>query len=402
MRARRPAWILPFLVAIACVLPAALAGAHGRSVSYSRWDLGELRVQVRVSLLELTRLDIRPDTPTQRTAGYLAAHLALLTDAGTCVPRGKAVTRPASEGWLSLAWRLDCAGQAPSAIESRILLDVAPSHLHFARVRHADGRFVERVLTEAEPRWSVAPGDVSTNETGGTSLFGYVKLGVEHILSGWDHLAFVLALLLLAGTLGEVASLVTAFTIAHSVTLGLAALGILHPNVAAVEAMIGFSIALVAAENAWLLGGRNRQVPLWVAALPLSFAAFAGLGLIEASPLAFLGLALFSLCHFGMLRRAEKPARLRAAVAFAFGLVHGFGFAGVLGEMQLDSSRLLSALFGFNAGVELGQLAVVCAIWPLLRALARRAEGWHRGIAELGSAAICGLGVFWFVTRTLA
>jgi hypothetical protein len=85
-------------------------------------------------------------------------------------------------------------------------------------------------------------------------------------------------------------------------------------------------------------------------------------------------------------------------VAFAFGLVHGFGFAGILAEMELPASRLATALFGFNVGVELGQLAVVALLWPLLRGLAR--VGWHTRVAEIGSAAICGLGLYWFVTRT--
>jgi hypothetical protein len=89
-------------------------------------------------------------------------------------------------------------------------------------------------------------------------------------------------------------------------------------------------------------------------------------------------------------------------VAFAFGLVHGFGFAGVLAEMQLPTERLASALFGFNLGVELGQLGVVALVWPALRALEAGGHGrLHRRVAELGSAAICGLGLYWFLTRAL-
>ena len=88
-------------------------------------------------------------------------------------------------------------------------------------------------------------------------------------------------------------------------------------------------------------------------------------------------------------------------LAFAFGLVHGFGFAGVLGEMELPTERLAPALFGFNVGVELGQLGVVVVAWGALRALAQFAEGrWHRITVDLASATICGVGVFWFVTRT--
>jgi hypothetical protein len=169
-----------------------------------------------------------------------------------------------------------------------------------------------------------------------------------------------------------------------------------------VEALIGYSIALVAAENAWLLAGRGTAVPLaaTLGLCAMALLARAGFGAV-AEP-ALLGLALFSACHFGLLDRVSRPARLRAAVAFAFGLVHGFGFAGVLAEMELPAGRVAPALFGFNLGVELGQLGVVAGIWPLLRALEARRPLAHRRVAEALSAAICGLGLFWFLTRALA
>ena len=89
-------------------------------------------------------------------------------------------------------------------------------------------------------------------------------------------------------------------------------------------------------------------------------------------------------------------------MAFAFGLVHGFGFAGILAELTLPTDRLAPALFGFNVGVELGQLAVVLLVWPALRALATRAADGYRVVAEVASAAICGLGLYWFVLRAFA
>jgi hypothetical protein len=92
--------------------------------------------------------------------------------------------------------------------------------------------------------------------------------------------------------------------------------------------------------------------------------------------------------------------RLRALVAFVFGLVHGFGFAGVLAEIELPTDRLVAALLGFNLGVEAGQIAVLTALWPLLLLAARLGDGrLHRAAVEGGSAAIAGLGLFWFLTR---
>ncbi len=212
----------------------------------------------------------------------------------------------------------------------------------------------------------------------------------------------MIALLLLARTLGEVATLVTGFTLAHGVTLGLAVFGLLAPEARTVEALIGFSIALVGAENVWLLSDRDRRIPGAIALGLLGLAGLAALGVGVLPPLILLGLALFSSCHFGLLSRVGRPARLRVAVAFAFGLVHGFGFGGFLAEIGLPPDRILPALFGFNAGVELGQLGVVAGVWPLLLWIERLGRGGGAQlVAEAGSAAVCGLGLFWLLIRGL-
>src|SRR4029077_6733309 len=103
---------------------------------------------------------------------------------------------------------------------------------------------------------------------------------------------------------------------------------------------------------------------------------------------------------FGLLRRAEEPGALRIAIAFAFGLIHGLGFAGVMATMDLPQSRLGAALFGFNVGVAVGQLAIVAMVWPLLRLLARvRGGRWSPPFQEAVSAAVCGTGLYWFLAR---
>jgi hypothetical protein len=169
--------------------------------------------------------------------------------------------------------------------------------------------------------------------------------------------------------------------------------------------VIGFSVALVAAENVWLLAGRDWRVPAATTAGLLVLAVLAGFGITSLSALTVSGLAVFSASHFALLSRVQHPARVRAALAFVFGLVHGFGFAGLLTEIGLPSERLLPALFGFNLGVELGQLAAVALAWPLLMALGQvggARERRRRVAGEFGSAAICGLGIFWFISRVFA
>ena len=408
-------------IAVVALLPAG-ADAHARSVSYSGWKMDPegATVRVRVSLLELSRLGIPlpigPSSDQNRqgdaTGLYLSEHLQLISDGVPCVRAGHPQAIPAETGWVVYRWRVTCEKSGERSIASSILLDRAPSHMHFARLTvpaEAEGakRILERVLTEGDSVWNLSGAakdgahPAGTTEARGSSVGTYIVLGVEHILGGWDHLAFVLALMLLARSLGEVARLVTGFTVAHSITLAFAVLGWVEPETAAVEAVIGLSVALIAAENVWLIGGRGAVIPA-LATGGLALAAVgAVLGFGHLPALTLLGLAVFVACYFGLLKQAQDPGLIRVLLAFAFGLVHGFGFAGVLAEMDLPTDRLAGALLGFNVGVEMGQLAVVALLWPALIGLRRVAQGRpHRWFAEWTGAAICGIGLFWFVTRT--
>jgi len=379
-------------VVAAILLAATAAAAHDRTTSYSSWRIDGRRaeVTVRLAALDVSRFAWH-DAPDRdaRLGAYVAASLRLVAGATACPfdddgPR----VLDGPPGRVVVEWRVAC-GDGPLAIASDLLLDVAPSHLHFARVVRDGVAGPERVLSEREREWPLDRG------TPGSSLADYTALGVRHILSGWDHLAFLAALLLVARSLGDVARIVTGFTAGHSLTLAAAMLGWAHPERGAVEALIGLSIALVAAENVWLCGARGRAVPAAVT-VTLALAAVAAAGGVGCVPAAALGgLTLFAACYFALLGRVRRPLALRWGVAFLFGLVHGFGFAGVLADAGLDAARLARALVGFNGGVELGQLAAVALAWPLLRAAAHR----RLAAAEIGSAAIAGLGVFWFVSR---
>jgi len=375
--------------------------AHDRSVSYSQWriDGGEARVVVRVAELELTRFPwARGEEMTARLAESLPDELRLSAEGAPCILADVPRRLEAEPGAVVVEWRVRCPAAGALAIEDDWLFDLAPRHLHFATVVRDGAEPVERVLTENERRWRIPAATSGKSQAAeGTSLTAYFRLGVEHIATGYDHLAFLLALLLVAASLGEVAGIVTGFTVAHSITLGIAALGVLRPERAPIEALIGLSIALVAAENLWL-ADRRSVAPPWIVGgvlATLAIAAVAGAGRVPA--LTFAGLALFAVCYFELLSRAAAPHRFRWAVAFLFGLLHGFGFAAALVDAHLSSERLLRALFGFNLGVEAGQLVVVAALWPLLRAIRSQERG--ATILELGSVSVLALGVFWFVVR---
>ncbi len=175
----------------------------------------------------------------------------------------------------------------------------------------------------------------------------FLPAGVHHILIGPDHILFLLGLILLGGTFRRLLLIVTAFTFAHSVTLSLAALNIVNPPSQVVEPAIALSIIYVGADN--LLGRGGRDVRAWI--------------------------------------------------AFGFGFVHGFGFAGVLREMGLPAAALGWSLFAFNVGVEVGQMLIVAAAASALALLRSRSRRAAELVAVAGSAVVIVAGAFWFVER---
>jgi hydrogenase/urease accessory protein HupE len=193
----------------------------------------------------------------------------------------------------------------------------------------------------------------STATTWGV-LSTYTLLGVEHILFGIDHLLFVLALVMLTKGFGRLVKTITAFTVAHSITLSLAVLGFVQMPGPPVEAAIALSIVFLALE---ILRVQNGEKTL----------------------------------------TGAKPW----LVAFAFGLLHGLGFAGALSDIGLPQTDIPLALASFNIGVELGQLAFVCGVLVTIRALNIVLE-WPRAVMRIPAYAIGTISTFWVIDRIWA
>ena len=361
-------------------------------------------MRFRIPQLELTRLPwgiVAAPRFAPELGRYLTDGLRLEAGGAPCpvVEGPRALAAPSERALLE--WRVRCPAEGALAIESDLMREVAPSHLHFARLRAPDGGITERVLAGAERSWPLpGQGPQAPSDAGQQRVGRYVALGVEHIATGYDHLVFLLGLLLLASRASEVITIVTGFTLAHSITLGLAALGRVRPEAAAVEALIGLSIALVAAENGWLLSGRRRIVPRRGdprtrrrrRARRGRHRRRAGQHLPRSR--------LFAACYFGLLERVARPARLRFAIAFCFGLMHGFGFAGVLAEIALPQGRLCprcsaSTSASSSASSRSWRWSGRCSCCSR----ASHAGRWHRRCMEVGTAVVCGLGVFWWVER---
>jgi hypothetical protein len=376
------------------------ASAHVKSASWSTWavDGEEAAVRVRVSrgdLSERPRFARLAESPgpddEQALETYLEQSIRAEGPSGPC-PVAAASRRvlAGEDGFLLRAWRVRCRGGGPVRIVSDLLVSEIPSHLHFAVLEREDGSVAERLLTRESPEWPIGRGEAAS-----TGILDFVGLGIRHVATGPDHIVFVLALLVAASSLRAVAGVVTGFTLGHSVTLALAVLGGVRPDVSTVEALVGASIAVVAVENVWL----ERRDP-WVARglVVCLCAVAAACGSMGRSPaLALAGLALFVACYHGLLARMRRPARLRWTIAALFGTVHGLAFSGALAEMHLPRARLAGALFGFNVGVEMAQLALVGLAWPLWRILSRTRA--RTTAIDVTSAAALGAGAFWLIDR---
>ncbi|MCB9594933.1 MAG: HupE/UreJ family protein [Sandaracinaceae bacterium] len=376
------------LIVLALLALPGLARAHDRSVSY-------LRVSVRGSTATLS-LRIRAldqnalDAEGIAAAEHLSRAVVLESAAAPCaVVPGSVTTLAAPLGWARYEWRARCDGP-PTTLRARPI-PMRASHVVHARVEWPDaGRSSEHLLGELSEVASLEVDDAAA----APSFASWLPVGVEHILTGVDHLLFLAMLLLLGGSIRQTAAIVTGFTVGHSVTLSAAALGLVEVDVGPVEALIGLSVALVAVENVWLVReARDRATPVVACAVPLVAAALTG------QP-AYAGIALFAACHLALVHRSARPVAWRGGVAAVFGLFHGFGFAGALAEGGLPAGSAFGALLGFNVGVELGQLAIVLLAWPLLAWLASD-ERRRVPAIQLGSAVGVAAGTFWFVTRGL-
>lgn len=335
------------LAAALLLLPSA-ALAHQAAVSYS-----ELEVQGREveGVLRFARADLRlqgvadPLTlPTGALQRLVLDPFVVKADGAPCVLQAGTRAEPDGEDGLALHARWLC----PAAIESLSVrvgfLDTAPiGAVHLSRIRFGADEVSQRVAQVEEP-WFEA----RRTRSAAQEFWRFLKLGVEHIFTGADHVAFLLGLLLLGGTARELVKIVTAFTVAHSITLALAALSIFAPSPRIVEPLIAASIVFIGVENLWALRSGD----------------------------------------------AARALRHRWMVTGAFGLVHGFGFASVLRQLELPRAVLATGLVSFNLGVEVGQLCIVLAALPLLRRLA----AW-RPFAPAAAACVSLLGLFWLVQR---
>jgi hypothetical protein len=337
------------LLAVAAVSLAFAAIAHqGGTTGYATVSVSGQAVRYALSLPAEGLGDATRDL--RELAAAVARHVAIEADGTACsgVPAG---TRPPSAGRASIEVVVLYACAAPIrdlAIRDGIDALLGVDHHTIADIQWPGG--AKQVVFEKGQRLaSIAIADNASLERGTAGQFVfYLGLGVEHIIGGIDHLLFLLALLALATSLWQTVKIVTAFTVAHSITLSLAALGMVDVPSSIVEPLIAASIVWVAVENLVAPAGAYRR---WL-------------------------------------------------IAGGFGLIHGLGFASALAALGLSREVLVRALIGFNIGVELGQLVFVAVVMPPLVWLSR--PGRLPRLPQILSVIVALVGAVWLAQRLLA
>jgi hydrogenase/urease accessory protein HupE len=290
-----------------------------------------------------------PATPdTVALLGALQQRLSLRID-GRAIRCDSRVTADRIVKALTIRWSYSCNVQGVGQVLSLDgpLFPYDPEHLTFVNV-YVDGALTGQAVLDRSVRH--ASFSIGAPQSRRQMVHRFLVAGIEHILSGPDHLLFLAGLLLLGGSFGRLAAIVTAFTAAHSITLALAVLNVVAPPPALIEPLIALSIVFVGVNNL----------------------------------------------------RAPSGGEWRILAAGTFGLIHGFGFANALREMQLSQSGLGWSLLSFNLGVEIGQLAVVVVVASLLEILRRSGLVAPRRLVVVGSLVVAAAGAFWFVERVIA
>ena len=373
------------------VAPGLVPGAHAhtRSHSYSHWRIAgtEAHVEVKISSLDLGAVvESSPSLAAPAALDrWVVSSFAVDTGESPCRPlMGTVARKPSTPGWIRWGWSFECAAPARSLALDGYLFDLVPGHALFLQVQQPDRSATELVLTASHRSVSLA-GDRARTRFG--------ELGVRHVLSGWDHLAFLGILMIVATSLRQLLVAATGFTVGHSVSLALAAFDVVSPEAAAVELAIALSIAMLAVEAECVERRSTAGVVLVVGGALLGLAAVTG----TITSLTAVGGALAGACYLGLMRRLGRSTVLRLGVTGAFGVVHGFGFSAVLVALAPEGPRLIPLAL-FNIGVEGGQLLVLAVAWPLLLALRGRAPALTH---DVGSGLAMAAAAYWTVQRLI-
>ena len=374
--------------------------AHNRSESYSKFHFLYVEDGVDVKVTGTIKQGIfkllRPEKKYRSYPEFIN-YLQNSIDLGDQCKIQESVTFNENNeaGVLKFFWNFKCL-EMPNQASITLFQDLGLTHTHIARGSIDNENIPEFMFASPTDLWLI--NSLAESNRNQSSYLSYLLSGIEHILGGWDHLVFLLGLLLLfQGKFLIIA--ITGFTIGHSLTLGFGAMNVLRVDSILVEILIGFSILLLALEKFLKYNFEFDMLLKNFIFAVLAFSPLVIFGILE--PILIFGLALFLTIYLSITQHYIS-SWIPMLVTVFFGFIHGLGFASSISDVGLPQDKLLPIILSFNVGVEIGQLAVAFGILAIL-AFAKRylSYVYFNSIHNFAGVVVFSMGTFWFVTRAI-
>ena len=387
--------------------------AHYFSESFSKWNVVDNKVEANFSLLTLESTRIFQVENYQKIMFeenlsetdvfkiYLSQHLKVTSEGKSCSLVDEIKELNSQEGSLNLSLNFECPSNKEIKIINNALFNLVQSHIHIARIYIDNNLYTEKALFFNDQ--SIDLNEEKENNSFSNSFYKFFSLGLDHILSGYDHLLFILGLLLLVTNLKRLLLVITGFTIGHSLTLSLSVINIIQVKSSLVEALIGYTIMFVGLEYLYKQNNDHRVSMIFITTLSLLLLIFGNLINPNFPYFLILGILLFSLGYFYLLKNLNSENNLLSIITIIFGLIHGFGFGGFLLGSKISSENIFSGLLGFNLGVEVGQIIfvlLILLIYKLLMTL--KITKIIEVMKNLSFFAVVFFGFFFFIQRLIA
>ena len=387
--------------------------AHYFSESFSKWNVVDNKVEANFSLLTLESTRIFQVENYQKIMFeenlsetdvfkiYLSQHLKVTSEGKSCSLVDEIKELNSQEGSLNLSLNFECPSNKEIKIINNALFNLVQSHIHIARIYIDNNLYTEKALFFNDQ--SIDLNEEKENNSFSNSFNKFFSLGLDHILSGYDHLLFILGLLLLVTNLKRLLLVITGFTIGHSLTLSLSVINIIQVKSSLVEALIGYTIMFVGLEYLYKENNDHRVSMIFITKLSLLLLIFGNLINPNFPYFLILGILLFSLGYFYLLKNLNSENNLLSIITIIFGLIHGFGFGGFLLGSKISSENIFSGLLGFNLGVEVGQIIFVLLILLIYKLLMTLKITKIMDIMKnLSFFAVVFFGFFFFIQRLIA
>ena len=385
--------------------------AHYFSESYSNWIISDNKVSATFTILKLEatrvlQIDKFQEIGQEKQLSegevfleYFKPRISALESSEECLLDNEPSLINGKDEYHTIELSYLCASTNSIKIINNVLFDIAQSHVHLSRISIND-QILEKALFYNDQTIFINDLKTKKEKSFVDSLTNFINTGMNHILTGFDHLIFLMGLIILVNNFKHLLIVITGFTLGHSVTLALVALNIVVPNTLMIEALIGFTILFIAAE--YMMREEKNFIPIIAILLSiLTFAAISSLFLqISITLISFIALILITIGYFGILRNLENKGSFRMIITSLFGVIHGFGFGTFLFNSEFDQTNIISALFGFNLGVEIGQIIFLMIFILLNLSLIKLLKSKnHQYLMQTLMIIVSSLGFYWFIQR---